>query len=158
MDYFLVPSPYFGRLAWTFFAVQIILALVGAYMAFGYRDRVAFRQLVFRNMGIAFLVVGGVGVLVGALRLFNLPVLNMRIWFYVQLLIEIGLGVYIYYYLRNIYPQQMAQARQGPRRGGSARQLAPQSAAGTPGQPEPRPPTATTGRRDARRDRKRKSR
>ena len=161
MSYFIDPSPYFGRLAWTFFTVQVLIALAGAYMAFAYNDRVQFRQSFFRNLGRGLLVVGVVGLILGALRLLNVPVLNQRVWFYIQLLIELGLAGYIFYYLRTIYPRQMAQAKQSqaqaPRRG-AARQLAPQGTAGTsPATPaEPRP-VATTGRGDARRARKRKS-
>jgi hypothetical protein len=159
MNYFTDPSPFFGRYAWTFFALQIIVALAGAYMAFSYRDRVQFRETFFRNLGRAFLIVGGVGILIGALRLFNVPVLNQRLWFYVQLVIELGLAGYIYYYLRNIYPQQLAQARQAPKRGTPGRQLASQSAgnatSATPPAPRPEP---ITRRGEARRERKRKGR
>jgi hypothetical protein len=158
MNYFTDPSPFFGRYAWTFFALQILIALAGAYMAFSYRDRVQFRETLFRNLGRALLVVGGIGILIAALRLFNVPVLHQRLWFYVQLVVELGLAGYVYYYFRNVYPQQLAQAKQAPRRGSPGRQLASQGA-GTPtpvAPPEPRPEPITR-RGEARRERKRRS-
>jgi hypothetical protein len=162
MSYFIDPSPYFGRLAWTFFTVQILIAAAGAYIAFGYNDRVQFRQTFFRNLGRALLVVGGVGVLIGALRLLNVPILNQRIWFYIQLVLELGLAGYIYYYLRTIFPQELAKAKQSQpqaaRRGAAPRSLTSQGAGGSgaTAPAEPRP-VATTSRGEARRARKRKN-
>ncbi|MFQ3662561.1 MAG: hypothetical protein SNJ69_09240 [Chloroflexaceae bacterium] len=106
-----------------------------------------------RQLGIALMILGGVGVLTGALRLLNVPVLNQRIWFWIQALIEVGVAAYVVYYMRNVLP---GLERAAASKGRGARP-APRVTGGDTVPEAPRP-VATTGRREARRERKRKSR
>jgi hypothetical protein len=81
-------------------------------------------------------------------------VLNQRLWFWVQLLVELAVGAYVLYrYFRVLPALERASAgrfRAAPRPG--SRGLIDDTL------PAPPRPVLTTGRRDARRDRKRKGR
>jgi hypothetical protein len=152
-SYLTTPDPAFGPLAWTFFIIQILGVGAGAYLYFRHTERNPARQTFMRQLGIALMILGGVGVLIGALRLLNVPVFNQRIWFWIQALVEAGVAVYVVYYMRSVLPglERAAATRgRGPR-------AAPRVTAGDTAPVAPRP-VATTGRREARRERKRKSR
>lgn len=148
------PAPTLGSLAWTFFILQILGVAAGAYLRFMHTERNSARQMFMHQLGIALMIVFGAGVISGALRMFNVPIANQPIWFYVQAVVELGVAGYIFYYMRSVLPglekAQAGRARPGQRQ--PARSLGTEPA--TP--PEPRP-VATTGRREARRDKKRKN-
>lgn len=151
-SYLTTPAPTFGPLAWAFFIVQILGVGAGAYLYFVHTERNAARQTFMRQLGVALMILAGVGVLVGALRLLNVPVMNQRIWFWIQGVIELGVAGYVFYYMRAVLPGlERAAASRGR---GSPRQ--PRAVSGDAAPATPRP-VATTGRREARRDRKRKS-
>ncbi|NJM06438.1 hypothetical protein HC891_09960 [Candidatus Gracilibacteria bacterium] len=158
MDYFVTPAPYLGGYGWAFFILQAVAAAIGVYCAFFFEDNIPVRAAFARRIGYVLLIAGLVGVTLGILRLLNVPVLNQRFWFYALLLAEIGAGFYIYNFARTTYAGQMAEYKANSSKG---RQRQPQRALTTqpvnPGVPpsEPRP-MATTSRRDARRDRKRR--
>lgn len=152
-SYLTTPDPVFGPLAWTFFILQILGVGAGAYLTFRHTERNPARQTFMRQLGIALMILGGVGVLIGALRLLNVPVFNQRIWFWIQALIEAGVAGYVVYYMRSVLP---GLERAAATRGRGARP-APKVAASNTTTEAPRP-VATTGRREARRERKRKSR
>lgn len=147
-DYFMTVSPQFGSYAWTFFILQILLVASGAYFIWLHTERNVARATFFRQLGIALLIVGGFGVALGVARMLNVPTFNQRFWFYIQLVIELILGGYVVYYMRNVLPELARNAR--------TRTPAPRQnpAAAAPATPRP---VATTSRREARRERKRKS-
>lgn len=152
--YLTEPAPTFGSLAWTFFIAQILTIGAGAYLYVRHTERNPARQTFVRQLGMAMLIVGGVGVVIGALRLLNVPVLNQRIWFWIQALIELGIAGYVIYYTRAVLPGlERAAASRG--RGSARPARTPPSSPAS--EPSPRP-APTTGRREARRERKRKSR
>jgi hypothetical protein len=153
LTYLTTSSPLLGPLGWFFFIAQIIGVAVGAYLVFLHTERNAARATFMRQLGIALLIIGGVGVLVGALRMLDVPVLNQHLWFWIQALVEIGIGGYVIYYMRNVLPQLEKQAagRRTMRAPSGGRTISTAEAATA----TPRP-VATTGRRDARRDRKRR--
>lgn len=149
--YLTTSSPQLGTLGWLFFIGQVLIAAAGAYLAFAHSERNMARAAFMRQLGIALLIVGGVGVALGVLRMLNVPVLNQHLWFYVQLLIELGVAGYVFYYMRSVLPGLERAAvgrRPAPRGNRSISDVQTTPAA-------PRPP-ATTSRRDARRDRKRR--
>lgn len=148
------PAPTFGSLAWTFFILQILGVAAGAYLRFMHTERNIARHTFMQQLGIALMIIFGAGVLSGALRMFNVPIANQPIWFYVQALVELGMAAYIFYYMRNVLPGlEKAQAgRPRPSQRPQARSLGTEPVALS----EPRP-VATTGRREARRDKKRKN-
>lgn len=149
---YLTTAAPFGPLAWVFFILQILGVAAGAYLYFVHTERNAARQTFMRQLGMALMILAGVGVLIGALRLLNVPVLNQRFWFWIQAVVEVGVGAYVIYYMRSVLPGlEKAAASRGR---GSARP--PRGITGDTAPATPRP-VATTGRREARRERKRKS-
>ena len=153
MDYFFAMDPGFGRLAWIFFVFQWFVAVAGALAAFVFTDRYPYRQKLAKQFGIALLIVGGVGTLFGILRLFEVSIFNNRAWFYVLLLVELGVAGYLTYYFRSVYPEKMRQVRSSPPPRPVRRQVATQATM-PPAEPRPEP---ITSRGEARRARKRRS-
>lgn len=154
MGYLTTAAPQFGPLAWIFFIGQILGVGAGAYLFFMHRERNPARQTFMRQLGIALMILGGVGVLLGALRLLNVPVMNQRLWFWIQGVIELGVAGYVVYYMRSVLPTLEREARARGGKPGAPRPPRP-IPNGDPAPATPRP-VATTGRRDARRERKRK--
>jgi 4-amino-4-deoxy-L-arabinose transferase-like glycosyltransferase len=149
--YLTTPGP-LGSLGWTFFIVQILIAGAGGYLGFMHEERNPARHDFLRRLGIGLLVVGVIGVVLGIGRLANLAVINQHLWFWVLLLVELAVSGFVFYYMRNILPGLERQ------QAGRARRPRPHQVTSQPAEPaEPRP-QATTSRRGARRDRKRKGR
>ena len=152
-------APQLGPLAWIFFLGQIVGVAAGAYLYFVHTERNPARQTFMRQLGIALLILGGVGMLQGILRQLNVPTLNQHLWFWLQTLIELGVAGYVTYYVRNVLPKLEQSAAPRPGKPGAARVARPADgtrAASLP--PAPPRPVPTTTRREARRDRKRKTR
>ncbi|RRR74709.1 MAG: hypothetical protein EI684_06455 [Candidatus Viridilinea halotolerans] len=153
ITYLTTAEAQFGTLAWTFFIAQIVGVGLGAYLAWRHTERNAARHAFMRQLGLALLLLSGVGVLFGAMRLFDVPTLNMRLWFWGQGLLEVGVLAYVIYYMRTTLPKLEREAR------AKGLKVTPSSRSSreevTPVANEPRP-VATTSRREARRDRKRK--
>jgi hypothetical protein len=145
------PEAGFGTLAWIFFLLQLIGVAAGAYLVYAHTERNLARQAFARQLGIALLVLGGVGLLAAVLRLVGVPLISQRIWFWVLLLVDLLAAGYITYYIRSVLPAlEKAQAGKRITRPGQARGLPAEQAPAAPR------PVATTGRRDARRERKKK--
>ena len=157
-------DPTFGALEWVFLVAQIALAVAGAYLALLRVEPHPIRRLASRNFGYALLGVGALGIVLGALRLAPVQIFTMPIWFTIVTVLEILLAAYALYYTLSVLPGRVA-AYDETNRGKSARRsvarpqpaLQTNGAHGTSSFSEPRQ-AATTTRRDARRDRKRKSR
>lgn len=154
ISYLTTAAPSFGSFAWVFFIAQILGVGAGAYLYFMHTERNTARQTFMRQLGVALMILGGVGVLLGVLRMLNLPVLNQRLWFWVQGLVELGVAAYVVYYMRSVLPGlERAAAGRGSRSGAPR---PPRAISDDPATATPRP-VATTSRREARRDRKRKA-
>lgn len=155
----------FGPLEWLFFVAQLALVVAGVYLVFLRAEPHPVRRALSRSLGYALLVVGALGTLFGALRLAPVEFFTMPIWFTLATVLEVGLAGYALYELFMALPGRVAAYdeanRKSSRRGGAARPQPALQANGagsaTPTYSEPRP-VATTTRRDARRDRKRRSR
>jgi hypothetical protein len=166
ISYLTTASPLFGPLAWVFFALQIAGMLVGIYLAFVRRDPAnALRRSLLQRFGYALLVVGGLGVLVGVLRLADVGIFTQRFWFYLVLLVEVVLAGYVAYYARFRYRKQLSQthtsrgkAPAAPARRSTAQPGQPRPANGRPLAEEEPQAAARGGRREARHRRKRKNR
>ncbi len=156
ISYMTMADPRFGPLAWIFFLAQILGVGAGAYLYFMHTERNPARQNFMRQLGLALMILAGVGVALGALRLLNVPLFNQRFWFWIQAVVELGVGGYIVYYMRTVLPNLEREARMRGTKGGGPRQA--RAMTGTDQPPSEPRPVATTGRREARRDRKRKSR
>lgn len=164
MEYLATFTSVFGPLAWGFFAVQIGLALAGAYLAFLRHDSLAVRGQALQRLGYGLLGLGALGVLLGVLRLSAVAPFTGRYWFYIIAAFELTLLAFAVFYSRTTYQQQLAASRSARRpavanRPAPARTAAarPSADAGTNGMPSASPRPAG-GRRDARRDRKRRKR
>ena len=169
--YLATASNQFGPFAWLFFALQLAAALGGLYILYVRTDTNAVRRSLWRQLGIGLLVVGGIGLLLGVLRLADVPIFNQRYWFYIELLLEVILAAYVFYYARTTYPRliaasQASRSRPSPVRRGNApdrpaRPIPTQTGStgtSTNGVPTMSRPVATGTRRTSRRDRKRRSR
>lgn len=165
---YLATSAPFGPFAWIFFALQIAGVAGGVYLAFMRRDSNALRKTLLQRLGYALLVAGSIGVILGALRLGSVAVFTQRYWFYILLLVELGLSGYVTYYARFVYPGQLARSHTN-RGKGSNRLPVPRSVS-VPGSAQSRSTNgsgdedhdetavARGGRREARHRRKRKQR
>jgi hypothetical protein len=154
LSYLTTAAPTFGPLAWLFFIGQILGVGAGAYLYWVHTERNGARLTFMRQLGVALMILGGVGVLLGVLRLLNVPFFNQRLLFWIQLLVELGVAGYVYYYMRSVLPGLEKSALAKGRQGGAPRPPRAVPADAAPATPRP---VATTSRRDARRDRKRKS-
>jgi hypothetical protein len=143
-------DPQLGSLGWLFFIAQLLGVAAGAYLVFVHTERNLARQAFMRQLGIALLVLGGVGVVLGALRMANVPFVNQPLWFWVQGFVELGVAGYVFYYMQRVLPDLEKAAAGRRQRPSSSRQI---STDPTPATPRP---VATTSRRDARRDKKRR--
>ncbi len=153
IDYMTASSPAagFGTLAWIFFLLQLMGVGAGAYLVYAHTERNLARHTFMRQLGIALLVLGGVSLLAAVLRLAGVPLISQRLWLWILLLVELASGGYIYYYARTVLPDlEKAQAGKRPLRTVQVRSVTTESAPATPR------PVATTGRREARRERKKK--
>lgn len=148
--YLTTASPQLGSLGWIFFLTQLLGLAAGAYLVFVHSERNAARAAFMRQLGIALMVLGGVGVVLAALRMANVPVVNQRLWFWIQAFVELGVAGYVVYYMRRVLPDLEKAAAGRRQRPIGNRQI---STDPTPATPRP---VATTSRRDARRDKKRK--
>jgi hypothetical protein len=159
--YLTTPTGEFGGPEWVFFVVQSVAALAGVYLAFLRQDAHPVRGVARRRLGLALLALGVLGVLLGALRLAAIDPLTTPIWFYGVALLEIVLAAYALYYWQARYPAEMAAYEQSTRTAGSRRVARSQPALQPNGNgmsySAPRP-VASTGRRESRRDRKRRGR
>ncbi len=168
ISYLTTASPVFGPLAWFFFALQIAGIVAGIYFAFVRRDTAnALRRQLLQWVGYSLLVVCGLGVLFGVLRLNDVAIFAQRFWFYLVLLLEVGLAAYIAYYARFRYRKQLAQthtsrgkAPAAPTRRATTQpaQSRASSSNGHALDEEAEQPAARGGRREARQRRKRKNR
>jgi len=162
VTYLTTPTGAFGALEWVFFAIQAVAALAGIYLAFLQQDTHPVRGAALRRLGLALLVLGGVGVLFLALRLANVDPFTMPVWLYAVGLLEVVLAAYALFYRFARYPAAMIAYERSRQRGEGRRVVRPQPMLQTNGNgagfsPPPRP-QAAPGRREARRDRKRRGR
>jgi hypothetical protein len=160
VSYLTTPAGEFGGLEWSFLVVESVVALAGVYLAFLRNDAHPIRGAAVRRLGLAVLLLGGLGVIFAVLRLAALDPFRMPIWFFVVGLAELVLAGYALFYWQARYPAALAAYEQSAR-GGIRRGARPQPVLQTNGNgaafSEP-PPLAATSRRDSRRDRKRRGR
>ena len=165
LTYLTTFSTGFGALEWVFFIAQIAVAGAGAYLAFFRTQTHPIRRSAQTLLGNSLLALGVVGVLIGLLRLTGVSIFTMPIWFAIVTALDVVLIVAAIYYRLAVYPPRLAAYEEANRsRGGrrSARQqpaLQVNAGSGSNGAafeaPRMGPPSP---RREARRDRKRKSR
>ena len=162
LTYLTTFSTDFGALEWVFFIAQLAVAGAGVYLAFLRADSHPVRAAANRQLGVALVAIGGLGVLFGVLRLAGVEVFTMPIWFTIVTVLEAILAIYALYYVMSVLPARLTAYEEANRGRAVRRGTRPQPALQANGLNgatlgEPRSP-ATSSRRDSRRDRKRKSR
>jgi hypothetical protein len=163
-SYIIVASVAFGPFEWGFLLLQFIVAGMGVYFAFKRSDSNALRKQLVSKLGMALLIVGGIGIVVGGLRLGNVTAFAQPFWWYLVLVAEIAVAGYAAYYARVVYPSQLRNSAtsRGKVASSNKRQVASLSTTnnGT-GEHHTHDEREETGqpqrsRRDARRERKRR--
>lgn len=107
---YLVTPSLFGPLEWLFFLLQIAGVGAGVYLLVVRKDSNALRKRLLDRLGAILAGVGGLGVVLGLLRLGLVGEFAKPYWFVALLLAELGLAGYVAYYVRFIYPRQLAQS------------------------------------------------
>jgi hypothetical protein len=161
VTYLTTPAGEFGGLEWGFLVVEGIITLVGLYLAFLRSDAHPIRGTALQRLGLALLLLGGLGVSFAVLRLAAVDLFRMPVWFVVLGLVELVLAAYALFYWQTRYPAELAayeqSARGAPRRSSPRPQPTLRTNGSSVALSEP-PSLATTSRRDSRRDRKRRGR
>lgn len=156
-------SSILGPFAWAFLVLQAAGIVAGLYLLLGHKESNVVRKKLFARLGLALLVAGGIGIVLGVLRGNDVALFNRRYWFYLLLLAELGLAGYVVYFARTIYPRQLAQS-QASRGKSSARPAlrtpSLQSQSSSNGRTHADHPESVSGssRRESRQRRKRKRR
>lgn len=160
--YFIESAPPFGNISWTMLVVWAVAAAVGIYLLRSYRDKNPIRLRFVRQVGVITTTLSVVGILLLALKFFNVPVLEWRLWSYLVAFGSLGYWGYALYVYNSKLPALIATTRpvravRGPT-SRTMRASQVNSAVPEPREPRAPRPVATTTRREARRDKKRKSR
>lgn len=166
-DYFLSQPLSFGPLSWLSLLGWGLILAAGLYLYTSWQERNVLRARFMRQLGLVLSILAGAGIVLLALKGLRVPVLSYRIWVYLVALATVGYGVWAGITYQRINQLVAASGRNAaPVRRGSqpaGRGARTYSSSGSNGAEQPRPaqpprPVATTGRREARRDKKRKSR
>ncbi len=164
LDYFTQHDPVFGRISWTMGLVWVVALIAGVFLLTRWREVNPARRRFWRRWAIGTLVLSTLGVLALVLNAFQVPPFDIRAWMYLLAVLTLAYwGWAAYFYLKQLPAQAAASRTSGraarvsaPRGAQQARARVYDTATERPAR-EPRP-EATTSRRDARRDRKRRSR
>lgn len=165
--YFIESNVPFGRISIFMVLVWLVTAGIGLYLLRAYTDRNPLRQRFVRQVGLFEAALAGVGLVLLVFKYFNVPVLEWRLWTYLVVLAWLGYTGYAAWFYTSRLPAiiaatsrigrgQRPQISRGSRPSGNARTY-PANGAADASPREPRQP-ATTTRREARRERKRRSR
>ncbi len=163
IEYFTEARPPFGNISWTMFVVWAAALLFGLYLLRSYRDSNPIRLRFARQTGVVLSALSGLGILLLIFKFFQVPVLEWRLWSYLVAFASLCYWGYALYQYNSRLPAQIAAVRpmRVPRGGagrGGAKVYSTSGAATAPRPPREPRPVATTTRREARRDKKRKSR
>lgn len=163
--YFIEPNVPFGGISWAMLVVWAITLGVGLYLLRSYRDKNPMRARFLQRVGLIEAILGGVGLALLILKIVNVGVLEWRLWSWLVALAWIGYTAYAAYVYNTRLPVQMATARpmrttRAPtgRSGARTYAVSGTSAPAEPREPRAPRPVATTTRREARREKKRKGR
>ncbi len=163
VQYFIESNVPFGGVSGAMVFVWALALGVGIYLLRSYRDSNPTRVRFMRQAGLITAVLSGIGLVLLILKFLNVPVLEWRLWSWLVALAWLGYTGYAIYAYNTTLPSQIAASRPARvvrgsgARGGSKVYSAPTTPA-VPREPREPRPVATTTRRDARRDKKRKSR
>jgi hypothetical protein len=160
VQYFIESGVPFGGVSSAMLFVWALALGVGIYLLRSYRDSNPIRARFMRQAGLITAILSGAGLLLLVLKLLNVPVLEWRLWSWLVALAWLGYTGYAIYTYNTNLPSQIAASRparvvRSSTAGGRSKVY---SAPTTPAVPREPRPIATTTRREARRDKKRKGR
>ncbi len=160
LNYLLSVHPGFGPLSWLSMLGWLIALGIGAYLYTIWQERNPVRARFLRRFGLGSSILGAAGLLLLALKAFRLPYISWPIWSYLAALATLIFMAWAAWFYSQRLPRLLAA---GVRASGKvARGARTYTSNGTrpveARAPAPPRPVATTGRREARRDKKRKSR
>ena len=160
LNYFFSDAPGFGRMSWLMMLGWLLSLGAGAYLYSVWQERNPVRARFFRRFGLGLSILSAAGLLLLAMKALALPYLGWRIWSYTSAIATIlFIGWAAWFYVSRLPQLLAATSRQGARPSRNARSYESNGSRPAETRPAPPPrPVATTGRREARRDRKRKSR
>jgi hypothetical protein len=157
----------FGPRSWFALVTWLILFALGMYLYSLWQERNPVRARFFRRLGLGLSIVSGLGVVQLLLRRIGVPVVGWPIWGYVIALATLLFAGWALWFHQARLPALLGTTA-GPAAGG--RRPVARSGQGArtypangsrpvaPAAPAPPRPVATTSRREARRERKRKGR
>lgn len=117
-----------GTPEYIFLVAQVVVALVGAYLALLHADAHPVRGPALRRLGQALLVVGLLGAVVGALRTSGIEPFTAPVWITVATVLNLALIGFVLYYAQTVYPRQVAAHEQASRSRGGAKTFQPRPA------------------------------
>ncbi|GAB4119903.1 MAG: hypothetical protein Fur005_14470 [Roseiflexaceae bacterium] len=156
-NYFVTPATSFGPAEWVFFIASIVVALGGAYIGFFRADANSVRAQALQRLGSLLLASGFAGGILGGVGLAGIAVAPF--WFTIVTVLFVVVVIVAIYYASAVYPKELAAAQAAakaarPQRNQPARQVAATASSNEATEPVVR---VASGRRDARRDRKRRN-
>lgn len=168
LTYLTTPSAFDG-VAWGLLISEGLIALTGVYAGFLRSDTHPLKSTLQR-LGIALLAIGALGVIASVLWLSGIDPFTQPIWAYVLTLVGLVVLIYTIYYWQVRYPALRSAYDQQNRRGTSRRNSTPASRPAPAARPAvaqasseqgelvgANGPVATSRRRNARRDHKRRN-
>ncbi len=161
-NYFTQPQPGFGGVSWTMGVVWVLGLVVGIYLFTQWQDPNPLRLRFGRRVGLATAILSLLGIFALVFKFMEIPRLEWRVWSYLLAFATLGLwGWAIYFWVKRL-PALVASTRssRSTRATSQRKERTAQpngSASETQTHRQPRP-EATTTRREARRERKRRSR
>lgn len=165
INFFTEPDPIFGGVSYATGVLWLLMLAAGVYLLTQWRDANPARYRFGRQFGMVALGLSIVGLVLLLLNFFQVSPFNIRLGTYLLGFASLGYLAYAIYVYTTRLPAQIAASRpmrtvRGPgnRGGGGARTYQANNVAAEPRAPRPPRPVATTTRREARRDKKRKGR
>lgn len=163
IEFFTEPDLLFGGVSYTTGLFWLLLLAGGIYLLRQWRDSNPVRYRFGRQVGTVIAALGAIGLVLLALNFFQVSPFNNRLGIYLIGFISLGYLAYAVYVYTSRLPAQIAAARptravRGTVSRGGARTYPANNVPAEPRAPRAPRPLATTTRREARRDKKRKGR
>ncbi len=161
IEYFTQANPPFGNVSVVMALLWLATLAFGAYLLRSYRSANRARLAFARQVAVVTIALSALGLVLLALKYANVAVLEWRLWGYLVALASLGYWGYALWYYNSKLPAQAAAQGARPARLAGGRGARAYQTNGAPSESraprEPRP-IATTTRRAARREKKRKAR
>jgi len=162
INYFTQARPEFGNISWTMLVVWVLALGLGVYLLRSYRDSNPIRSRFVRQFGVITAILSALGIVLLVPKYLAVPTLEWRLWSYIIAFATLGYWAYAAYVYTSKLPAQIAAFRPTRSVRGSAargaRTYSTNQGNDTPKAVRQPRPIATTTRREARRDKKRKTR